>query len=225
MTESPGRSLEERVAALEQSVERLQRGLSDLIQMLAERERGGAPAPRRSPPEPRAKARPAAPPPTGVKVAAAPRAPAATQRAKRSVSAAKRWYAGRGMEFWIGRVGIALLLFGLVFLFKYAVDRGWLTPWVQVLLGLALGVGLAAVGLRVGVRRRWFSQLMLGGAAAAFYITGFAAFQLFQLVSYSVALSYMVLVTLFTFWGALRANGAALSVLGALGGLGTPFLL
>jgi uncharacterized membrane protein len=129
------------------------------------------------------------------------------------------------MEFWIGRVGIALLLFGLVFLFKYAVDRGWLTPWVQVLLGLALGVGLAAVGLRVGVRRRWFSQLMLGGAAAAFYITGFAAFQLFQLVSYSVALSYMVLVTLFTFWGALRANGAALSVLGALGGLGTPFLL
>ncbi|UCF40489.1 MAG: DUF2339 domain-containing protein [Gemmatimonadota bacterium] len=129
------------------------------------------------------------------------------------------------MDFWISRLGIGLILFGLVISFKYAVDRGWLTPWVQVLCGLALGVGLAAVGLRVRERRRWFSHLVLGGAAAAFYITGFAAFQLYHLVGYPEALAYMALVTVFTFWAALWADGAALSVLGALGGLGTPFLL
>ncbi len=224
MADAPERSLEDRVAALEQSVERIQQGLSDLVRMLAERER--APVTRRPPPQPKPTARPAATTPaptTDVVAAAARRAPPAPERPKPSAPAAKRWYVGRGMEFWISRLGIGLLLFGLVFLFKYAVEQGWLTPWVQVLFGLALGVGLATVGLRE--RRRWFSHVVLGGAAAAFYITGFAGFQLFELVGYPVALGYMVLVTLFTFWVALRADGAALSVLGALGGLGTPFLL
>jgi hypothetical protein len=216
MADAPERSLEDRVAALEQTVDRLNELLTGLIRALADRERESPP------PEPKRSPRPAARP---VTVAAAPREPLATPRPKPRVDVAKRWWVGRGMEFWISRVGIGLLLFGLVFLFKYAVDRGWLTPWVQVVLGLALGVGLAAVGLRVGQRRPWFSHIMLGGAAAAFYITGFAGFQLFELVSYPVALGYMVLVTVFTFWVALRANRAALSVLGALGGLGTPFLL
>lgn len=228
MADAPERSLEDRVAALERLVERLQRGLSHLIRA------PGTRAPARDPtvaPRAEGQARPAArsaterSPSTDVPAAVARRAPPVAARPTPRVPAAKAWYVGRGTEFWLSRAGIGLLLFGLVFLFKYAVDRGWLTPWVQVLLGLALSVGLAAVGLSVGERRRWFSHVMLGGAAAAFYITGFAAFQLFQLVSYPVALGFMVLVTVFTFWVALRADGAALSVLGALGGLGTPFLL
>lgn len=206
MANSEERSLDERVAQLERSVENLQGTLSGLIETLARRE--GAPAPKRPP------------------------APAVTtQRPRRAapapspVSDPQPWYAGRGSEFWLNRIGIGLLLFGVAFLFKYSVDQGWLTPPIRVAFGLALGVGLAFIGLRVHGHRRWFGQAMLGAASATLYITGFAAFQLFQLVSYPVALAFLVLVTVLTFWAAVRQDDAALALLAALGGLGTPFLL
>lgn len=131
----------------------------------------------------------------------------------------------RGPQFWISRVGIGLLLVGVAYLFKYAVDQGWLTPWIRVAFGLAIGVVLAGIGFRVQRHQRWFAQVMLGGAAATWYITGFAAFQLLHLVSLPVAYGFMVLVTVFTFWTSLQQEEPALAVLAAFGGLGTPFLL
>ncbi len=132
---------------------------------------------------------------------------------------------GRGPQFWISRVGIGLLLAGVAYLFKYAVDQGWLTPPIRVAFGLALGAALATIGVRVRRDERWFTQVMLGGAAATWYITGFAAFQLLHIVSFPVAFAFMVLVTVFTFVAGLQQDEAALAVLAAIGGLGTPFFL
>lgn len=48
----------------------------------------------------------------------------------------------RSWEWWLNKIGIGLLLFGLAFLFKFSIDQGWLSPPVRVGFGLALGVGL-----------------------------------------------------------------------------------
>ncbi len=128
-------------------------------------------------------------------------------------------------EFWLNRLGIGLLLLGVGFLFKYSIDQGWLTPSVRVGFGLALGIALLGMGLRLQSERRAFSQILMGGSIATFYISGFASFQLFKLVPYGGALVFMVAVTLLAFFLSLRQNQAVLSVLGAVGGLGTPFLL
>jgi len=128
-------------------------------------------------------------------------------------------------ETWFNRIGIGLLLFGLVFLFKYSIDRGWLTPAVRVGFGLALGAGLLFTGLRLKAERRHFAQFLLGGAIATFYITGFAAFQLYDLVPYLSAFAFMVAVTILAFSISLRQNEPVLSLIGAIGGLATPFLL
>ncbi|MBD0355154.1 MAG: DUF2339 domain-containing protein, partial [Rubrobacteraceae bacterium] len=37
----------------------------------------------------------------------------------------------RSGEWWLNRVGIGLLLFGIAFLFKFAVDQNWITPPVR----------------------------------------------------------------------------------------------
>ncbi len=131
----------------------------------------------------------------------------------------------RGMDYWVTRVGIGLLLLGVAFLFKYAVDKGWLVPWLRITFGLLTGVVLAVIRFRVPTERRRFSQVMLGGAVATWYMTGFAAFQLLELVSYQAAFAFMGLVTLFTFFTSIRQDAPALSVVGTLGGLSTPFLL
>ena len=131
----------------------------------------------------------------------------------------------RSGEWWLNKLGIGLLLFGVAFLFLLSVERGWIMPPMRVGLGLVIGATLLAVGLRVYENRRTFSQVLLGGSIGALYITGFAAFQLYALVPYPLAFAFMVAVTLLGCFLSFRQDEASLSVIGALGGLGTPFLL
>ena len=135
----------------------------------------------------------------------------------------------RRWEWWMNKVGIALFLMGVVFLFKFSWDRGWLqvllTPVVRVGVGLLLGSALVWVGFRVYAGRRAFAQVVLGGGIGTYYITGFAAFGMLGVVSYPVAFAFMVAVTLLAFALSLHQDGAALAVIGVSGGLATPFLL
>jgi uncharacterized membrane protein len=211
MPEPPERTIEQRLQDLEATVQHLQHTLKGFVDGLAGRARTGQSA--------------TSPRPLGEgsqRPRPMPRAQRMTPHKPPGPIAA---LLHRGPQYWIGRVGIGLLLVGVAFLFNYAVDQGWLTPRIRIAFGLGLGGALATIGFRVPPAKQWFSQLMLGGAAATWYITGFAAFQLFELVSHSVAFAFMVLVTLFTFSTGIRQNGPALAVLGAAGGLGTPFFL
>ena len=135
----------------------------------------------------------------------------------------------RRWEWWMNKIGIALFLMGVVFLFKFSWDRGWLqvllTPVVRVGLGIALGSALVWVGLRVYAGRRAFAQVVLGGGIGTYYITGFAAYGMLGVFSHPVAFAFMAAVTLLAFALALRQDGAALAVIGVSGGLATPFLL
>jgi len=138
---------------------------------------------------------------------------------------ALRFDALRSSEFWLNKVGIGLLLLGVAFLFKYSVDQGWLTPAIRCVVGLLIGGGLLGLGLRVPGQRREFGHVLVGGGIATFYITGFAAFQWYNLIAHPLALLFMSGVTVLAFALAVRRDAVALAVIGALGGLGTPFLL
>lgn len=128
-------------------------------------------------------------------------------------------------EFWLNRLGIGLLLFGLAFLFKLSVDQGWITPWVRVGFGAALGAVLLGLGLRLDRARHRFTPVLLGGGIATFYIVGFAAFQLYGLIAYPAAFALLLAVTLAALGLAVREDDQVLALVGAIGGLGTPFLL
>jgi uncharacterized membrane protein len=131
----------------------------------------------------------------------------------------------RSGEYWLNKIGIGLLLLGLIFLYKYSVDQGWLVPVVRVAFGLLLGTTLLTIGLRVYQDHRHFSPVVLGGSIAAYYTTGFAAFNLYALVAYPVAFAFMVSVTVLAVLLALRHDEVVLSVIGVAGALATPFLL
>ncbi len=128
-------------------------------------------------------------------------------------------------EAWLKIIGIVLLLLGVGFLFKYSIDKGWLTEWVRVGAGLLIGGLLFGVGLRVMNKRDAFSQVMFGGSIAAWYISGFAAFQLYGLVSHPVAFAFMVAVTVLAFFLSISRGKEILAMVGVVGGLSTPFLL
>ena len=128
-------------------------------------------------------------------------------------------------ENWTGRLGVGLLVLGLLFLFKYTVDQGWLAPPVRVTFGAVLGGVLLTSGLRIYPTRTRLGGLMLGASSAVVYATVFAAYQLYGLLPYPLAFACMGTVTVATVGLALYHDNAALSVAGAAGGLATPFLL
>ena len=132
-------------------------------------------------------------------------------------------------EFWINKVGIGLLLLGLAFLFKYSLDQGWLAlvlvPPVRIAFGLVLGSVLLAFGLRMHSTRRHYSQVLMGGSVASYYVTGYASYELFHLAPYWLAFAFMVAVTLLAFALAIWQNESILSLIGTVGALATPIVL
>jgi len=216
------KSLQDRVAALEKSIRNIERALEQLSTQ---------PTPAKLPPQPEKKIpagipvepvvktpppKPAAgPPPTSP--------PAVSERPKR-----KSFTLPENMqtsEYWLNKIGIGLLLIAVILLFKYSIDKGWLTPPIRVAFGLALGTALLIIGQRVINKKKHFGQVFMGGAVATYYITGYAAFQLFSLVSHPVAFAFMIAVTILSFFISLRQDSAIFSIIGTLGGLSTPFLL
>lgn len=216
MSEPRPAELEARMARLEAAVEDLQGAVRRIEAAVAPAAAGDAPADA-------APAMAAAPP------SARPGAATAHAPGEEEPAGPLAWLPAvqpvLNGEFWLSKVGIGLLLLGVAFLFKYSIEQGWITPVVRVAFGGAVGVGLTAWGLRIHRSQRNLSRILLGGGIAAFYMVGFAASQLYGLVSSPVALAYMAAVTSAAFLLSLREEEPLLTIVGTLGGVGTPFLL
>lgn len=128
-------------------------------------------------------------------------------------------------ERWLGRVGVAFVVLAFGFLFKYAFDQGWIGPGFRLILGLMAGTAMLGVGLRLEGERERYSQYLLGGAIAVYYLVGYASYELYALVPFWLAFSFMSTVTVLAFVLAERQRLPSLAVIGAAGGLSTPFLL
>ena len=129
------------------------------------------------------------------------------------------------VEEWVDKIGVGLLLLGLAFLYRLSVEQGLITPAVRVGFGLAIGVGLGIAGWRVRSSRLRLSQILVGAASVTFYVSLFAAYQMYDLLPYAVSFGAMTAVVMATFILAHAIRDPALAVVGAIGGFATPLLL
>ena len=212
MEESKGRGLAERVGSLEAEVEAQGRELRSLLRRLDRL----TPAQQREPEDLREE--PQCLPDEGS-------FSGGRTRGLREIGVPFGLEGLRSGEWWLNKIGIGLLLFGAAFLFKFSVDRDWITPAVRVGIGLGLGALLVLLGLRVYADCRAFSQVLLGGGIGVFYITGYAAFGLYALVPHAAAFAFMASVTALALLLSLYQDGPALALIGTAGGLATPFVL
>jgi uncharacterized membrane protein len=120
---------------------------------------------------------------------------------------------------------VGFVVLALAFLFKLALDRGWITPPLRMIIGLGVGTGMLGAGLMLEDSRRRYSQVLMGGAMGVFYLVGYAAYQWYALLSHTAAFSYMIAITALAFALSVRQNESTLATIGAVGGIATPFLL
>ncbi len=133
---------------------------------------------------------------------------------------------GARLPVWIG--GIAFALGGL-FLVKYSIDNNLLSPFVRVLLGGLLGLGLLAAGDVVRQRPnfangRRIAQSLSGAGIAVLYLAVYAATSLYELLSPTVGFIGMAAVTATGIVLSLR-YGKPIALLGLIFGFITPALV
>src|SRR2546423_2167024 len=52
------------------------------------------------------------------------------------------WFSSRPPEWWLSRLGIGFVVIAILFLYSYAIEKGWITPPIRVLAGRMLRGGL-----------------------------------------------------------------------------------
>ncbi len=126
----------------------------------------------------------------------------------------------------LNRIGALALIIGVGFFLKYAFDKNWITEWMRVAIGGLTGAVillLAARSHRKGLEM--FSQGLVGAGIAILYLSVYASFNFYSLVSQPLAFILMSCVTAIAFTQAFKYDSLAVSLLGWLGGFLTPFLL
>jgi uncharacterized membrane protein len=124
----------------------------------------------------------------------------------------------------LARVGMLLLLIGLGFLVKYTVEHVRV-PIELRLSGVALGgIALLVVGWCLRLRRPGYAMVLQGGGVGVLYLTVFAAFRLYALLSPTMTFALLVAVAGLSSWLAIRQDAIALAMIAVIGGFLAPIL-
>ncbi|CAN5476648.1 DUF2339 domain-containing protein [soil metagenome] len=125
----------------------------------------------------------------------------------------------------INKIGITVLVLGIAFFVKYAIDQDWINETGRVCIGLGCGVILVGLAHYLRNSYRSFSSVLAGGGIAVFYFTIAFAFHQYHLFSQTAAFVIMVMITIFAVLLALLYDKLELAVIAAIGGFITPFLV
>ncbi len=123
------------------------------------------------------------------------------------------------------KIGIAVLVLGIGYFVKYAIDQNWIGIYGRVFIGILCG-GLL-LGLAHWLRKTFaaFSSVLVGGGIAVLYLTISIAFHEYHVFSQMLAFVLMVIITGFTILLSISYNRVELAVLAILGGFGSPFMV
>lgn len=195
--------LERRVAVLEQMVRQLLAGTAASVRITA------PPEPPRPRPTPSLSRVPASPPPP------APRS---------SAPDLEQWFGQRGLLF----VGVLALLTAAGFFLKYAIDRGWIPPIVRAVLAIAAGAGVAVWGdarVRTGGSLRGYGAAMIGAGGGLAYLGLWAAAGPYGLIERRVGVLLLAACTIVVSLLALRHEIEGLAIWALAGAYLAPILL
>ena len=125
----------------------------------------------------------------------------------------------------LNKIGITVLVLGISFFVKFAIDKNWINEAGRVVIGLIAGGILIGIGHRTRHSYRSFSSVLMGGGLTVLYFTIAFAFHEYHLIGQKPAFGIMVLITFFAVSLSLYYDRLELAILATIGGFITPFLV
>lgn len=123
------------------------------------------------------------------------------------------------------KIGIAVLVLGIAFFIKYAIDKNWVSEAGRVIVGLISGSILIGLAHYFRNSYRSFSSVLVGGGLSVFYFSIAFAFHQYHLIGQLTAFIAMLVVSAFAVILSLFYNRQELAILATIGGFITPFLV
>ncbi len=123
------------------------------------------------------------------------------------------------------KIGIAVLVLGIGFFIKYAIDKDWIHEAGRVIIGLISGGILIGLAHYFRNSYRSFSSVLVGGGLSVFYFSIAFAFHQYHLISQTTAFIIMVIISGLGVLLSLYYNRQELAILATIGGFITPFLV
>ncbi len=140
------------------------------------------------------------------------------------------WERNPDLEKFIGenlfnKIGIAILVLGMGFFLKYAIDQNWINEIGRTFIGIICGGILISIAHRMRKSYAAFSSVLIGGGVAILYFTITIAFQQYHLFSQGLTFAILILVTGFTILLSIAYNRMELAILAILGGFSSPLMI
>jgi len=141
------------------------------------------------------------------------------------------WFSSRSPEWWLGRLGVGFLVIAVLFLYGYAIDKGWITPPIRVFAGAVVGAALFWAATRqhgdekselYGLDLR---QVLYGGALGIWYVTAYAAAVWYGLISIASARLLFIVLAIVSAWISLQERREVFAFIAVATGFATPFIL
>lgn len=123
------------------------------------------------------------------------------------------------------KIGIVVLVLGMGFFLKYAIDKDWINEIGRVSIGFLCGGLLIGLAHRLRKSFATFSSVLVGGGVAILYFTVAIGFHQYQLFSQALAFILTILITGFTVLLSLSYDRKELALFAILGGFGAPFMV
>lgn len=123
-----------------------------------------------------------------------------------------------------GKIGIVVLIIGVGFFVKYAIDKNWINETTRTIMGYMLSGALLGIGYKLHKKYRTYSSLLAGGAFGIAYVTTAVAFHYYHLFSSTVAFAILVGTTALMTALAWITDKRELATIALVGGFIAPFI-
>ncbi|WP_341221494.1 DUF2339 domain-containing protein [Polaribacter atrinae] len=125
----------------------------------------------------------------------------------------------------INKIGVLILVLGISFFVKFAIDKDWINEPARVGIGVLCGSLIMMIAHKLKKNYASFSSVLVAGAISVFYLTIYIAFHEYQLFSQTIAFSIMAVITAFSALVSVSYNRQELAILSLIGGFAAPFML
>ena len=125
----------------------------------------------------------------------------------------------------LSKVAITILVIGIAFFVKFAIDKEWINEIARVGIGVLCGAIVLGFAHRLHKQFKAFSSVLVAGGIAIFYFTIGIAFHQYHLFNQTTAFIIMLLITTFSVFISVVYNRVELAALSLIGGFAVPFMV
>jgi uncharacterized membrane protein len=122
-------------------------------------------------------------------------------------------------------IGVIILVIGIAFFVKFAIDKEWINETGRTAIGILCGGVLLGFAHRLRKNFEGFSSVLVGGGIAVLYFTISYAYQVYHLFPQAAAFGILIVITAFTVLLALSYNRKELAIFAIVGGFCSPLMV